>query len=149
VYAPGLIAALLVVVLPYWLWSKAEPITQVSIPHASRDSFIQNTAAGLVFWLIPYGLSLITLPYEFYKGLTTRAWPMTLSLGMLVFLGTGGTTPFPKMLLGGAFDALTLDRFTFWATITMIPLMANLWSACAMSEWRATPASSSATSPGD
>jgi hypothetical protein len=123
VYGPGLVAALLLVVLPYWLWSKADPITQVSIPHASRDSFIKNTAAGLVFWLIPYGLSLITLPYVFYKGLTTRAWPMTLSLAMLVFLGTGGTTPFPKMLLRGAFDVLTLDRFTFWATITQIPLM--------------------------
>lgn len=123
IYGPGLIAALLLVVLPYWLWNKSDPITQVSIPHASRDSFITNTAAGLVFWLIPYGMSLVTLPYVFYKGLTTRAWPMTLSLAALVFLGTGGTTPFPKMLLGGAFDVLTLDRFTFWATITMIPLM--------------------------
>jgi len=123
IYGPGLIAALILVVLPYWLWSKADPITQVSIPHASRDSFIVNTSAGLVFWLIPYGLTLLTLPYVFYKGMTTRAWPMTLSLAMLVFLGTGGTTPFPKMLLGGAFDVLTLDRFTFWATITMLPLV--------------------------
>ncbi len=123
IYGPGLVAALFLVVLPYWLWSKADPITQVSIPHASRDSFIVNTSAGLVFWLIPYGLTLLTLPYMFYKGLTTRAWPMTLSLALLVFLGTGGTTPFPKMLLGGAFDVLTLDRFTFWATITMLPLV--------------------------
>jgi len=123
IYGPGLIAALLLVVLPYWLWSKADPITQVSIPHASRDSFILNPNAGLVFWLIPYGLSLVALPYVFYKGLTTRAWPMTLSLAALVFLGTGGTTPFPKLLLGGAFDVLTLDRFTFWATITMLPLV--------------------------
>jgi hypothetical protein len=123
IYGPGLVAALLLVVLPYWLWSKSDPITQVSIPHASRDSFIQNTAAGLVFWLIPYGLTLLVLPYVFYKGITTRAWPMALSWALLVFLGTGGTTPFPKMLLGGAFDVLTLDRFTFWATITQIPLI--------------------------
>ncbi len=123
VYGPGLVVALVMVVLPYWLWSKADPINQVSIPHASRDSFIVNLNAGLVFWLIPYGLSLITLPYVFYKGLTTRAWPMTLSLALLVFLGTGGTTPYPRMLLGGAFDVLTLDRFTFWATITMMPLV--------------------------
>lgn len=123
VYGPGLIGALILVVLPYWLWSKADPITQVTIPHASRDSFIVNTAAGLVFWLVPYGLSLVALPYAFFKGMTTKAWPMTLSLAMLVFLGTGGTTPFPKMLLGGAFDVLTLDRFTFWAAITMMPLM--------------------------
>jgi hypothetical protein len=48
---------------------------------------------------------------------------MTLSLGLLFFLGTGGTTPYPKLLLGGAFDVLTLDRFTFWATITVMPLL--------------------------
>ncbi len=123
VYGVGLVALLLLVVLPYWLWSKADPITQVSIPHASRDSFIKNINAGLVFWLVPYGLTLVGLPYAFYKGMTTKAWPMTLSLAMLVFLGTGGTTPFPKLLLGGAFDVLTLDRFTFWATITVLPLL--------------------------
>ena len=123
IYGVGLIISLIVVVLPYWLWSRSDPITQVSIPHASRDSFIENTAAGLVFWLVPYGTSLIALPYAFYKGLTTRAWPMTLSLGGMFFLGTGGTTPFPRMLLRGAYDILTLDRFTFWATITVLPLL--------------------------
>lgn len=123
IYGPGLIVALVFVVLPYWLWSKSDPITQVSIPHASRDSFIKNTAAGLVFWLVPYGLSLLLLPYIFYKGITTRAWPMILSWSALFFLGTGGTTPYPKMLLGGAFDVLTLDRFTFWATVTQLPLL--------------------------
>ncbi len=123
VYGVGLITVLVFVVLPYWLYSRADPITQVPIPHASRDNFLVNLNAGLVFWLIPYGLTLIALPYAFYKGLTTHAWPMTLSLALLVFLGTGGTTPFPRMLLGGAFDILTLDRFTFWATITVLPLL--------------------------
>lgn len=123
VYGVGLIALLVLVVLPYWLWSKADPITQVPIPHASRDSFLVNTSAGLVFWLIPYGLSLIALPYVAYKGMTTRAWPLALSIGLLFFLGTGGTTPFPKLLLRGAYDVLTLDRFTFWATICMLPLL--------------------------
>jgi hypothetical protein len=125
-YGVGMIGALVLVVLPYWLWSRADPITQVAIPHSSRDSFIVNTNAGLVFWLIPYGLGLLGLPYAFYKGLTTRAWPMTLSLGMLVLLGTGGTTPIPRLLLRGAFDVLTLDRFTFWATITVLPLLGEL-----------------------
>lgn len=123
VYGIGLVAALVLVVLPYWLWSRSDPITQVPIPHASRDSFIANPNAGVVFWLVPYGVSLVALPYVFYKGLHTRAWPLTLSLGMLFFLGTGGTTPFPRMLLRGAYDVLTLDRFTFWATIAMLPLL--------------------------
>jgi hypothetical protein len=123
IYGAGLIAALVVVVLPYWLWSKADPIAQVPIPHASRDSFIKNTSAGLVFWLLPYGLSVVTLPYVFYKGFTTKAWPLALSYALLALLGTGGTTPLPRMLLRGAFDILTLDRFTFWATICQLPLL--------------------------
>ncbi len=123
VYGVGMIALLVIVVLPYWIWSINDPITQVSIPHSSRDSFLVNTSAGLVFWLVPYGVGLIALPYAFYKGFTTKAWPMTLSLAMLVLLGTGGTTPIPEMLLGGAFHVLTLDRFTFWATITVQPLI--------------------------
>jgi hypothetical protein len=123
VYGVGLILILVLVVLPYWLWSRSDPITQVSIPHASRDSFIQNTAAGLVFWVIPYGVALIALPYVFYKGLSTKAWPLAMSLGLLFFLGTGGTTPFPRLLLRGAYDILTLDRFTFWATILLLPLL--------------------------
>lgn len=122
IYGVGLIAILVAVVLPYWLWSASDPISQVPIPHASRDSFLQNRAAGLVFWVIPYGVGLVTLPYAIYKGLTTKAWPMTLSILLLFLLGTGGTTPIPKLLLGGAFDILTLDRFTFWATILLLPL---------------------------
>ncbi len=42
---------------------------------------------------------------------------------MLAFLGTGGTTPYPKIMLGPAYDILTLDRFTFWATISILPLV--------------------------
>ncbi|MEM7537996.1 MAG: hypothetical protein AAF639_37845 [Chloroflexota bacterium] len=124
VYGVGMIILLVIVVFPYWVLSITDPIAQVPIPHASRDSFIENIPAGLVFWIVPYGVTLIALPYAFFKGLTTKAWPMALSLGLLFVLGTGGTTPIPEMLLGSnAFNILTLDRFTFWATITVIPLL--------------------------
>lgn len=122
VFTVGTVFLLVVVVLPYWLWSASDPITQVSIPHASRDNFLVNTAAGLVFWLIPYGMLLFTFPYLFFKGATTKAWPLTASIALLALLGTGGTTPIPRLLLGGAFDILTLDRFTLWASILMLPL---------------------------
>lgn len=129
VYGGGLIVILLGVVLPYWLWSRADPIIQVSIPHASRDSFIANLNAGLVFWLIPYGVALVALPYIVRKGVTTRAWPLFLSFALLFVLGTGGTTPIPRLLLGGAYDILTLDRFTFWATILLLPLLGQFVSS--------------------
>ncbi|MCB0168957.1 MAG: hypothetical protein KDJ97_00270 [Anaerolineae bacterium] len=126
VFGVGTIVLLGLVVFPYWYWSKTDPITQVAIPHASRDNFLVNLNAGLVFWLIPYGLLLVTFPYVFYKGLTTKAWPLTASIALLALLGTGGTTPIPRLLLGGAFDILTLDRFTLWASILMLPLAGEL-----------------------
>lgn len=123
VYLVGLLAALVIVVLPYWLWSRTDPITQVPIPHASRESFLENINAGLIFWVIPYGITLLAIPYVVARGLSTRAWPLILVLAPLMLLGSGGTTPLPRLLLGGAYDILTFDRFTFWATIVMLPLL--------------------------
>ncbi len=123
VYGVGMIGLLVLVVLPYWIWSVTDPINQVAIPHASRDSYLANPAAGLIFWLVPWGVTLVAFPYAVYKGLTTRVWPMTLSLLLLALLGTGGTTPIPRLLLRGAYEVLTLDRFTFWATIAILPLV--------------------------
>ena len=123
VYLVGLVAVLIIVVLPYWLYSRSDPIVQVPIPHASRDNFLVDTSAGLVFWLVPYGLSILTFPYVFYKAYSTKAWPLALSYSMLVLLGTGGTTPLPHLILGNSFNILTLDRFTFWATIIQLPIL--------------------------
>ena len=121
-YGFVVVLGLVCVVLPYWLWSSSDPILQISIPHASRDNFLENTNAGLVFWLIPWGLTLVALPYAFVRGLMSRAWPLMASVGLLSLLGTGGTTPLPRMILGGAFEVLTLDRFTLWATIAVLPM---------------------------
>lgn len=121
VFGVGLIIILVMTVLPYWLWSRSDPITQITIPHSSRDNFLENTAAGLMFFLIPWGMHLITLPYAFYKGFTTANWILAASLALMALLGTGGTTPIPARLLGGSFYILTLDRFTFWSTIIILP----------------------------
>ena len=122
IYAVGTVVLLLLVVFPYWAWSRSDPITQVAIPHSSRDNFLINRNAGLVFWLIPYGLLIFVFPYVYYRGLFSKTWPLLASIALLMLLGTGGTTPIPRMLLGGAFDILTLDRFTLWASILMLPL---------------------------
>lgn len=121
-FGVGAVTLLLVVVWPYWAWSRLDPISQVPIPHASRDNYLVNLNAGLIFWLIPYGMLIPLMPYIFYKGLFGRTWPLTLSIALLALLGTGGTTPIPRLLLGGAFDILTLDRYTLWAAMLMLPL---------------------------
>jgi hypothetical protein len=40
--------------------------------------------------------------------------------------GLGGTTPLPRWLLGRAYDILTFERFTFWATLMAMPLVGVL-----------------------
>lgn len=110
-------------ILPYWLNSKKNPITQVPIPHGSRDNFLEVTSSGLVFFLIPWGILLFILPYIFYRFYSKRYLFFGLSFTILTILGTGGTTPIPRLALGEtAFNILTLDRFTLWATIMALPI---------------------------
>lgn len=121
-----LISAIVITVFPYWYWSITDPITQVPIPHGSRESFLERRDLGLIFFVIPWGLSFFVLPYVVFKTFTSSLWPIGASVLLCFLLGTGGTTPIPRMLLGGAFDILTLDRFTFWASILILPFIGNL-----------------------
>jgi len=114
---------IIVCILPYWINSKNNPITQVPIPHGSRDNFLEITSSGLVFFLIPWGILLVFLPYIFYRYYSKRYLFFGLSITLLTILGTGGTTGIPKLILGEtAFNILTLDRFTLWASIMALPL---------------------------
>ncbi len=118
-----IVVLIVVCILPYWINSKKNPITQVPIPHGSRDNFLEVLSSGLVFFLIPWGVLLFLLPYFIYRYFSKRYLFFGLCFSMLVILGTGGTTPIPKMLLGdNAFNILTLDRFTLWASIMALPL---------------------------
>jgi hypothetical protein len=111
-------------ILPYWINSKNNPITQVPIPHGSRDNFLEVTSSGLVFFIIPWGILLIIFPYIFYRYYSKRFLFFGLSLTILTILGTGGTTFIPRFVLGEtAFNILTLDRFTLWASIMSLPLL--------------------------
>jgi hypothetical protein len=121
----GILSLVLIIVcmLPYWINSKKNPITQVPIPHGSRDNFLEITSSGLMFFWIPWGVLLLLLPYFFYRYFSKRYLFFGLSFTLLLILGTGGTTPIPKLILGeNAFDILTLDRFTFWGTVMALPL---------------------------
>lgn len=122
VLGPCILVALIGVVLPYWAWSASDPIVQTPIPHGSRANFLADANLGLIFFAIPWGMMFFILPYALMRSATRRLWPLGASIGLAFVLGTGGTTPVPRMLLGKAFDILTLDRFTFWASILILPL---------------------------
>ncbi|WP_299886011.1 hypothetical protein [uncultured Lacinutrix sp.] len=122
----GLLSLIIIIgcILPYWINSKNNPITQVPIPHGSRDNFLEITSSGLVFFLIPWGILLVLLPYIFYRYYSKRYLFFGLSITILTILGTGGTTPIPRKVLGEtAFNILTLDRFTLWASIMSLPIL--------------------------
>lgn len=111
-------------ILPYWINTKNNPITQIPIPHGSRDNFLEVTSSGLVFFIIPWGILLFILPYIYYRYFSKRYLFFGLSILALTVLGTGGTTFIPKFILGEtAFNILTLDRFTLWASIMSIPML--------------------------
>jgi len=117
----------IIIILPYWIWSKSDPISQVTIPHGSRVSFIEEPSLGLMFFIIPWGLFLFFIPGVIRQVIQPRNIFLGIAFILALVLGTGGTTPIPKMLLGEtAFNILTLDRFTFWATIMAIPFVGQL-----------------------
>lgn len=127
----GMLFLIITIVFPYWHWSITDPITQVSIPHGSRENFIAKPNLGLMFFVIPWGMLIAVVPYVILRSIKTPLWPLGLSVLIALFLGTGGTTPFPRILLGPAFEILTLDRFTFWASILILPFaglaVQSLW----------------------
>lgn len=128
IFFPLALVEIIIIIFPYWFWSKTDPITQVSIPHGSRDSFIEVTSSGLMFFIIPLGFTLLILPYIFRSLFTRRNIFLALSFSLLLLLGTGGTTPLPIIMLGkNAFNILTLDRFTFWASVIAIPFVGDFF----------------------
>ncbi|WP_200977571.1 hypothetical protein [Echinicola sp. 20G] len=126
-FATLMIIMAISLIFPYWYWSKTDPIAQVSIPHGSRDNFLDQTSSGLIFYVIPLALIFGLLPaisYIIFKRTRFIGW--LLSFYGCLLLGSGGTTPLPKMMLGEhAFNILTLDRFGFWASVIAIPFMAK------------------------
>jgi hypothetical protein len=117
---------ILIVLLPYFLIILKDPIRQVPIPHASRENFIQQPIWGLHYWVIPFGVVALALPYIFYKGGERRLRPLLLGFYFALLFGLGGTTPVPKWLLGRAYEVLTFERFTFWAVLLALPFVGML-----------------------
>ncbi len=116
-----------VVLLPYWIQLLQNPIKQLPIPHASRDNYLQNWLSGVNFWVIPYGALMFALPFVFLRGAADRRLrPLFMGWWVTFMLGLGGTTPFGRVLLGRAYYVLTYERFTFWSTLMILPIVGLL-----------------------
>jgi hypothetical protein len=142
VFAGLSLVGVIIVLLPYWVALKANPIKQMPIPHGSRENFFSQGWLAVNYIIVPWGAMLLAVPFIFYKGLKeSRLRPLFIGFWFTMIFGLGGTTPLPRILLGmvagvvnavtGAnvhnpFDILTFERFSFWANLMALPIVGLL-----------------------
>jgi len=121
------IAGIAVVLWPYWVALIKNPINQMPIPHGSRDNYILHPFSGINFWIIPMGALILAIPFILRRGSAERRLrPLLIGWYVTTLIGLGGTTPVGKLLLGRAYEVLTYERFTFWATLMAMPFVGLL-----------------------
>jgi hypothetical protein len=127
VFGAIILVAAIVVLLPYFISLHQNPISQLPIPHGSRDNYILSPHSGMNFWIIPMGALILAIPYILLKGSAERRLrPLLFGWYLTTLLGLGGTTPVGRLLLGRAYEVLTFERFTFWATLMALPFVGLL-----------------------
>jgi hypothetical protein len=118
-----------VVLLPFWIALIHYPVTQAPIPHPSRANYILSPEWGTNYFVVPYGALLLALPFVIWRGSSIRRLrPLLLGFWVAFLVGLGGTTPVGRLLLGRAFEVLTMERFTYWATLLALPFVGLLAS---------------------
>jgi hypothetical protein len=121
--------AIAIVLLPFWIALIHNPVKQVPIPHASRANFILSPALGLNYFVIPYGALILVLPFIVIRGAAVvRLRPLLFGFWVAFLVGLGGTTPVGRLLLGRAYEVLTMERFSYWAALLALPFVGLLAS---------------------
>jgi hypothetical protein len=120
-------AAVAVVLLPFWIALFHYPVTQTPIPHPSRANYLLSPQWGLNYFVVPYGALILALPFILLRGSSiARLRPLLLGFWLAFLLGLGGTTPVGRLLLGRAFEVITMERFSYWATLLALPFVGLL-----------------------
>ena len=113
----------LIALLPFWIHFFGERFHQLAVPNGSRDNFLFDGRSALTFWVFPMGALIAVLPFVFRHGAgESRLRPLFIAFFVALVIGLGGTTPVAHAF-GPAFELLTFDRFTFWATLLMLPIV--------------------------
>lgn len=128
-----------IVLLPFWLALIKYPVTQVPIPHPSRANYILNPALGFNYFIIPYGAMILAFPFILMRGCSIpRLRPLLVGFWVALLVGLGSTTPVARILLARAYEVLTMERFSYWATILALPFIGLLAEELVdRSRWRA------------
>lgn len=119
--------AVAIVLLPFWIGLYRYPVTQTPIPHPSRANYILSPEQGINFFIVPYGAMILALPFIIIRGaVVPRLRPLMLGFWLCFLFGLGGTTPVGVWLLRRAFDVLTFERFSYWASLLALPILGAL-----------------------
>jgi len=119
--------AVAVVLLPFWIALLRYPVTQTPIPHPSRTNYLLNPQWGLNYFVVPYGALILALPFILMRGTSiARLRPLLMGFWLAFLVGLGGTTPVGRLVLGRAFEVLTMERFSYWATLLALPFVGLL-----------------------
>jgi hypothetical protein len=121
--------AVAVVLLPFWIALLHYPVTQTPIPHPSRTNYLLNPQWGLNYFVVPYGALILALPFILMRGTSiARLRPLLMGFWLAFLVGLGGTTPVGRLVLGRVFEVLTMERFSYWATLLALPFVGLLAS---------------------
>jgi hypothetical protein len=116
-----------IVLMPYWIGLIKYPITQTPIPHPSRANYILSPQWGMNYFVVPYGALILALPFIIWKGAQIpRLRPLMIGFWLCFLVGLGGTTQVGYIFLRRAFEVLTFERFSYWATLLTLPILGLL-----------------------
>jgi len=115
------------VLLPFWIALIHYPVTQEPIPHASRANYILSPFWGLNYFIVPYGALILAMPFIFWRGAAvSRLRPLLIGFWVAMLVGLGGTTPVSQLVLRRAGEVITMERFSYWATLLALPFIGLL-----------------------
>ncbi len=118
---------LLACLSPFFAYMREHPLSQVQIPHGSRDNVLAWVPLNYFTFYGLYGVMLPVLGlWLFYAFKTRQHRAFVFPVLFLLLLSTGGATPINAWLLGPLFDVLTFDRFAFWNSLLALPVVADL-----------------------
>ena len=128
VFAVAVGAGVGLVLLPYWLAIIQHPIHQIPIPHDSRANFLLNSTTAINYFVIPYGALILALPFILIRGAaSSRLRPLLIGFWLTLDFRTRRHHALAEMAAGPcAFEILTFERFTFWATLLAMPIVGIL-----------------------
>jgi hypothetical protein len=69
---------------------------------------------------------IVALPFIVLKGTSRRLLPLMLFFWLTFIFSLGGTTPIPRLLTGRAFEILTFERYSLWASMLALPIVGML-----------------------